>query len=155
MASSATSKKVSRFLKRHKNCWIPFLGYSSLVIMGGILSPKRFPNVFAFAHHHDKWLHLGEYFLLFLIAVHTFRLASIFWLRTYSWCKALIYCLVLGSLVEGIQYFVPGRLPDLGDWISNAVGAAMALAFFFFMDIFSFQRFTSPLPREERASPGF
>lgn len=42
---------------------------------------------------------------------------------------ALAYCLLYGATDEIHQAFVPNRQSDIFDWIADATGALMALAF--------------------------
>ena len=42
----------------------------------------------------------------------------------------LFEMLLLSCLIEGVQFFVPGRDPDLIDILLNSLGAALALRLF-------------------------
>ncbi|WP_018467266.1 VanZ family protein [Calidithermus timidus] len=64
----------------------------------------------------DKLVHAGVYALLgHLLTQGTQR-------PLFSWSLAVLY----GLSDEVHQMFVPGRVFDLGDWLADAIGAALA-----------------------------
>jgi len=77
-------------------------------------SPLRFP-------FEDKAWHLLAYFCL-AGWYGMLRPAD----RRWRW-RVAVACALLGLLLEGLQHFVPGRLPDLGDALANTGGALLGL----------------------------
>ena len=85
-----------------------------------------FPNM-------DKVLHVLEYGALSLLI---FR--AVFWHDFYhiphtSLLRNILYiflfCLIFAATDEIHQIYVPGRAADVGDWLSDAAGTALALAY--------------------------
>lgn len=67
-----------------------------------------------------------EFFLLYLSAVHAFRLAKSALFR-HSGIMAFGYCILVGVLTEAAQHYVKGRSPDVYDLFADALGTAAGL----------------------------
>ncbi len=116
------SKTLSKSSRHFWLGWIPFWVYSAVVFEGAILPGTAVPAFFA-SSVNDKLFHAGEYFLLFLLASNAFRKAKKAWLQNSPAGWAMIYCVLLGAGTEAIQFVVPGRFAELGDWMADTAGA--------------------------------
>ena len=77
----------------------------------------------------DKVLHGIAFGLMAWLAWRAFRL----WPnieRTFRW--AWYYTATYGALDEWHQSYVPGRFSDVGDWIADALGAALCLSILYY-----------------------
>ncbi len=69
----------------------------------------------------DKGVHLSLYLGLGLLSVRAFvKDKDVYFL---GFLFSLIYCIIVGSLTELLQCWVPYRSPDWKDWVFNCVGA--------------------------------
>ena len=72
----------------------------------------------------DKTGHLAGYFLLGALVARAIAAGE--W-SGYTWptaATAWVFAAAYGVTDEWHQSFVPGRTPDVGDWMADAVGAA-------------------------------
>jgi VanZ family protein len=82
------------------------------------------PTRYWFAHQ-DKVMHAGAYFIM---AVLTWRSFIHYLKQPYALAIiSLVFCSLYGGLDEWHQSFIPGRTPDMGDWIADTIGAAIAI----------------------------
>lgn len=72
--------------------------------------------------------HLSVYFLVTLLFQYYFyrRYNSL----VKSSVMALVSTMILASLDENIQYFVPGRGREFKDWLTDLMGGSLAVVFF-------------------------
>lgn len=112
-------------LERWLGGWIPFWIYSALVFQGALLLPENFPRFLA--RWDDKLVHTAEYFLLFLFALNAFQKAKRPWIQNFSRPLGFGYCALIGGLTEYVQFFVPGRFPELKDFAVDLLGAGIGL----------------------------
>lgn len=81
----------------------------------------------------DKVLHGLEYGALSLLIFRAVFLPDFYHIpRTYLLRNILyifLFCLIFAATDEIHQIYVPGRSADVGDWLSDAGGAALALAY--------------------------
>jgi VanZ family protein len=70
----------------------------------------------------DKLLHFGVFLVLSFMAYMGIRYGAQEDNGDKKWLQVLAYCALYGVLVEGLQYWVPGRNIDLLDLISNLLG---------------------------------
>jgi len=76
----------------------------------------------------DKLNHLTAYAVLAVLAVPAIVALQPTWsLRKVLWIAG-VYCGLFGASDELHQWFVPQRTAEVGDWIADAIGAAVALA---------------------------
>ncbi len=80
------------------------------------------PSVFKM---QDKLLHLGCYAVLGLLAYWAFAAQG--WLSISARSAALIMLAIsiFGAVDEVTQYFAPGRVVDICDWIANTTGGVI------------------------------
>jgi VanZ family protein len=71
----------------------------------------------------DKFGHFGMYGLLATLLVRLGRGPRAGWL-------ALLATSLYGASDEWHQYFVPGRSCELGDWVADTAGGALAIALY-------------------------
>jgi len=84
------------------------------------------PHMFTF---QDKILHTGAYFIMGILAWHSFK-----HLLSESMALALIsttFCSLYGISDEWHQSFVEGRSSDIFDWMADTSGASLAAYLFY------------------------
>ena len=65
--------------------------------------------------HRDKVVHLLAFFSLLLLFDFAYPLVKIY-------CTKVNLLLIFGSMIETIQYFIPGREFSLLDILANSIG---------------------------------
>lgn len=97
--------------------WIPALAWALAIYLVSGRSTVPVPDVSG----ADKVLHFGAYALLGLLlafAVHRSALSP--WV-------AVVLGVLYGASDEIHQSFVPGRSPDIRDWVADALGVCFAV----------------------------
>jgi VanZ family protein len=69
----------------------------------------------------DKFAHFGAYMVLGILLAHGFSQTM-----ARIW-PALPVGSLIGALDELYQGFVPGRAPEIGDWVADTLGVAAGL----------------------------
>lgn len=77
----------------------------------------------------DKILHAGAYGVMALLACAAFRTPKLPSVATRI--LAVIFSSLYGISDEWHQSFVAGRIPSVGDWIADTLGAILAVLLFF------------------------
>jgi VanZ family protein len=90
----------------------------------------------------DKVKHAGAYFGLGLLLCYVSSGKNVY--RRFLMIFVLIT--VYGALDEWSQQFVPGRYPDVLDWISDVLGVGTAIFFYAIMRAIFQRRVTSLSP---------
>lgn len=80
--------------------------------------------------HSDKIAHFLLYAVLCALCVRALRREPLEFLRRNALWLALVWTAVYGASDEWHQSFVPGRQPDVADWVADVIGAAAACAVF-------------------------
>lgn len=102
-----------------KNVWFWPLAVAALIIAASSRSVVAGPNI----TNIDKMAHFGVYGLLgTLLCRVPFRRYPALW--------ALLAASAFGVTDEWHQSFVPGRSPDVRDWIADTLGAALAVGLY-------------------------
>ncbi|MGI9542134.1 MAG: VanZ family protein [Cyclobacteriaceae bacterium] len=70
----------------------------------------------------DKLLHFGVFLVLSFLAYMGIRYGAPEDDGDKRGLRILAYCVLYGTVVEGLQYWVPGRNIDLLDLIANLLG---------------------------------
>lgn len=99
--------------------WLWPIVLAALIFFASGRSEVAGPDV----QHIDKLTHFAVYGLLGTLVV---RLRSG---RRWSW-TALALVSLYGLTDEWHQSFTPGRIVELGDWVADTVGAAVAIALY-------------------------
>ncbi len=89
--------------------------YIILVISASAVPGERIPESRLFSM--DKLLHLLEFMVLGVLVVLSFKEIT---LRSFIY--AIIGCLVFAAVNEFIQMMIPGRSPDVNDFIADNIG---------------------------------
>lgn len=92
-----------------------FLTILAVTLVAGMRS-EAIPQVF----EHQDWLHhAGAFTALVCSARWAFPRTNAFW--------SVLYCLLLGLLMELYQGLLPHRTPSVGDMLANAAGIIIGL----------------------------
>lgn len=100
---------------RRLRAWVPALLWAALIFAVSSRSTVPGPRIEGL----DKVLHLGAYTVLGAALAHGTRASA---LRT-TWGVAL--GLLYGITDEIHQSYVPGREPDVADWVADALGVLL------------------------------
>ncbi|MSR77454.1 MAG: VanZ family protein [Candidatus Omnitrophica bacterium] len=118
------SREIYKALERWAFGWIPFWTATAVIVRGAVMPPKDIPQ-FLF-EVNDKLIHGAEFFVMMLIAYHAFERALSEKIHRYRFSDAILYSLFLGALTECLQFYTPGRSPDIFDFFADSVGVAAA-----------------------------
>jgi VanZ family protein len=106
--------------------WCAWLGY--WVLLFAVMHSPKPPGAFLAVRLGDKLTHAGAYYVLGMlggwVAIRSGRRTDRAWLVRWL----LLYA-AYAAADELAQFFVPGRVAQLSDWIADVVGATLALAF--------------------------
>lgn len=86
----------------------------------------RIPTPFLF-HLQDKILHATAYAVMSWLAWRLFR--HLIPQANRLILVSIAFCSLYGVTDEFHQSFVPGRTPDVGDWLADTLGATIAMFF--------------------------
>jgi VanZ family protein len=93
---------------------------TSLLKIGGNLS-KVHINLGAFEFRLDHLLHLAVYFILTMYYT-TGQYFGLVLFKTHTMLKFFFLLILLGTITEFVQIWVPYRAFSLADWASNMAG---------------------------------
>jgi VanZ family protein len=83
-------------------------------------------NIVSFKFHSDQILHAVVYFLIYMY----FPVGQYLGLQLFNknaFKKLLVVMLVLATVTEAIQLFVPSRAFNFFDWVANVIGIVIGL----------------------------
>ncbi len=96
--------------------------YMLLILIGSSIPGSRIPDSRLFAN--DKLLHLIEYFLLGYFAAKGIGKRSF-----QGFLLSVSICLLMAGLDEFYQSFIPGRSPDILDFLADNIGIWLGAGF--------------------------
>ena len=82
-----------------------------------------FPGQAAFLWKYDKYIHFFEFLILGFLILNIFKPAY----NTYKNFYAFLFLLLFALIDEGIQFYIPGRIPDLYDLIFDVLGGTVGI----------------------------
>lgn len=92
-----------------------FMTILAITLYAGIRS-DAIPEVF----EHQDWLHHGAAFIALVCSARwAFPRTHVFW--------TLLYCLILGLLIELFQGLLPHRTSSVADMLANSVGVIIGI----------------------------
>jgi VanZ family protein len=97
-------------------CWLA-------IILGTHLPSQQVPPTLS---AQDKLLHFAAYAVLTFLVVSCWRLAPRPVVR-FSMLLAFVILVLHAALDEATQRFVPGRAPEVGDWLADLLGVLTGL----------------------------
>lgn len=113
-------------MRRILSAWLPAVLYMGILFFVSAQSTlPQVPGAFGF----DKLQHFLAYGVLGLLLLRAVQMSKGWTLKTYG--LALFFASLYGVSDEIHQKFVPGRSADPLDWMSDTLGAAIALMIFF------------------------
>jgi len=111
-------------LKRAASAWAPVLAYMAIIFV--LSAQSKLPELPMPILSWDKAQHLAAYLGLALVAFRAANLMPIA-ARPGSYVQSFILAALYGASDEFHQKFVAGRSAQVGDWLADALGAALAL----------------------------
>ncbi len=102
--------------------------WSVFVLFACLIPGKEIPQVsFITIPHFDKIVHFSFYFILSLLFLQPSKKP----LNTLYYFADILYCLVLGIVIEFIQHhYIPNREGDVFDVLANFMGSIFGLFIF-------------------------
>lgn len=70
----------------------------------------------------DKWLHFIVYGILGVLVARAAELSP---RRIFAVATVILAVSIFGALDEAHQAFIPGRFPDVRDWMADTIGGAL------------------------------
>lgn len=110
---------IRRWLSTERRRWIWPLLVVVLIFTASSRSAVAGPRI----QHFDKVVHFSVYGLLGTLVCRAGRGRAGAW-----WALAVVSA--YGATDEWHQSFVPGRSSELGDWIADTAGAALAIVLY-------------------------
>jgi VanZ family protein len=77
----------------------------------------------------DKWAHFLVYAMLGVLVARAVELKP---RRAALMVAVVVGVSLFGAFDEWHQYFIPGRFPDVMDWLADSVGGAVGATMFAF-----------------------
>lgn len=102
--------------RRHLR-WLPVAAWAGVIFAGSSVPGTSIPG------GYSVYGHLGEYFVLGVLAAHATRVET-----RRGILGALALCALYAVSDELHQHFVPLRTPDPLDWVTDVAGAAAGIA---------------------------
>jgi VanZ family protein len=99
------------------------LGIGLIIIAGSSVPGSNIPKAFQFTP--DKLIHCVEYFVLGIFLFHWARLE--FLSKRHYLLLTLVIGSLFGALDESYQRLIPGRTPDLWDWVLDTIGVVLSV----------------------------
>jgi VanZ family protein len=100
--------------------WIPPITWAGVILAVSSVPNPELPAIVP--HYSDKLLHVAAYAVLAWLSTRAASAPVRASLRTAAISIAV---LAFGAFDEWHQQFVPGRRPDLQDWIADGAGALL------------------------------
>lgn len=111
-----------RSIPRWISSWIPVVLYAALIYgLSSIAQPPPLPG-----GPSDKVLHLLLYAGFGLVLLRACAGGRLRGITTGAVIAALLIAAAYAASDEWHQAFVPGRTPDVRDWVADIVGAGLA-----------------------------
>ena len=112
-----------RFFILFMGFWLPVLVYVTVVLVLGSQPYLQVPVHFSFS---DKAAHIVEYLGLGLLMVRALRASLRVSRPLFAALMAIAFVVLIGSVDEWHQLYVPGRQGDLLDLAADSVGGGIA-----------------------------
>ena len=103
--------------------WLPVLAFVAAILAVSSVPNLKSPLPFL---NGDKFIHAGEYVVLGLLLVRALRATLRVSRPLFAAMIAIGLVVVVGSVDELLQYFVPGRSCDILDLLADTTGGAIA-----------------------------
>lgn len=100
--------------------WLPVVVWAALIFIGSSNVPDDIPDTF---QHADKLMHFAEYAVLGFLMLRAMSYSVPGWGMSRLRLITLIIVMCYGISDELHQHFVPGRMAELADLISDGLGA--------------------------------
>lgn len=100
--------------------WWPPIAWAALILTVSSTPGSDLPSTGL----NDKLAHAGAYFVLALLAAR----APIQPPRTREALLLALALTVFAAIDEWHQRFIPGRFPDVADWVADTVGVLIGVA---------------------------
>lgn len=117
-------RRYSAARSEAKTAWILAAAWMAVIVGLSVASVSGVPRLDV-PFGLDRWAHAGFYAVLGVLIARALRLGGAGLAAALS--GSFVWAVAFGGLVEWIQTFRP-RQASLGDWVADALGAALGLA---------------------------
>ena len=101
------------------------LAFFCLLILAGSSVPgNKIPSAFELTP--DKLIHCAEYFVLGSVIIYWLSLEFSFHKKYQLLVSTILIGSCFGILDENYQRLIPGRTPDVWDWVLDTIGVLIA-----------------------------
>ncbi len=109
---------------------IPAIIWAFILAFLMLLPSKAFPESKLFSY--DKLAHIGVFMILaFLVGWGVLSIDNKKILSAKIYLSVFLITFLYSSTLEFLQYFVPGRMTDLYDFLANSLGGVLGLTVFY------------------------
>jgi VanZ family protein len=102
-----------------------------LILAGSSVPGKNIPKIFEFTP--DKLIHCAEYFVLGCLLFRWHRMEFAFVKFNTTLFVTIGLGAMAGAIDENYQRLIPGRIPDIWDWMLDTIGVILSAAFMHFL----------------------
>ncbi len=101
--------------------------YIAFMIINSIIT---FPGQANFLWRYDKYIHFFEFLILGFLILNIFKPIYNIYNSIYAFLLLLLFALI----DEGIQFYIPGRIPDIYDLMFDVIGgtAGIIISYLYF-----------------------
>lgn len=115
-------KIISHFVRYH----VPPVFWALTILIAMSIPANYVPKVKIFGY--DKIAHIGVFLVFEALVYRSFvnlryKFPGMLQPLLYSFCIVLFF----GFFSEAYQHFIPGRMPDIYDFIADTIGALLAI----------------------------
>jgi len=98
----------------------PLIIYIAFMVINSIIT---FPSQAIFLWRYDKYIHFFEFLILGFLILNIFKPIYNIYNSIYAFLLLLLFALI----DEGIQFYIPGRIPDIYDLMFDVIGGIVGI----------------------------
>ena len=87
-------------------------------------TPSNEMGYFNFIWRYDKYIHFFEYLILGFLLVNALMINP---MRKSDWIAVIAFIIIFPIIDETVQWFTPGRIPDVIDGIADISGGLFGI----------------------------
>ena len=94
--------------------------YLFFMIINSVIT---FPGQAIFLWKYDKYIHFFEFLILGFLVLNVFKPIYNVYKNIYAFSLLLLFAFI----DEGVQFYIPGRIPDVYDLIFDIIGGTVGI----------------------------